>query len=149
MADPITLGLASTAVSLVSGTIGLLKEAKEAAKRSDDHDLEDKLSADFDSILELKEVVGSLRDENAELRKHLQTRASLKWDSRTKLYFAEGDPDPFCPTCLDLDGTPIRLHPVVDQGQLWRHDCKGCKNIYLIANRPRAPRHEIDPSGDE
>src|ERR1035437_9820712 len=98
MTDPITLGLASTAVGLVNSTIGLLKEARDAAKRSDDHDLKDKLSDVFDAVLELKEVIGGLRDENVELLKRLQTRASLKWDSRNKLYFAEGDPDPFCPT---------------------------------------------------
>jgi hypothetical protein len=32
MNDPLTLGLASTAVGLVNGTIGPLKEAREAAK---------------------------------------------------------------------------------------------------------------------
>src|ERR1035441_1696668 len=126
MSDPVTLGLASTAVGLVNGTIGLLKEAREAAKRSDDHDLKDKLSEVFDSILELKEVIGSLRDENAELRKTLETRATLKWDSHQKLYFAEGDPDPFCPACMDLNGRQIRLHPVYRTGtrSLFRHDCK-------------------------
>jgi hypothetical protein len=147
MSDPLTLGLATTAVGLVNGTIGLLKEARESAKRSDDHDLKDKLSEVYDSVLELKEVIGNLRDENAELLKRLQTRAALKWDTQTKLYFAEGDPDPFCPTCLDKDEAQIRLQAVVDEGQLWRYDCKVCKNLYQIAERPRPPRREIDPYG--
>src|ERR1700677_703886 len=107
MSDPITLGLASTAVGLVNGTISLLKEARDAAKRSDDHDLKDKLSEVFDSVLELKEVIGNLREENAELRKQLDTRASLTWDTRQKLYFADGDPDPFCPACMDLSSRQI------------------------------------------
>jgi hypothetical protein len=146
MSDPLTLGLASTAVSLVSGTLGLLKEAREAAKRSDDHDLKNKLNDGYDSLLELKEVIGNLRDENAELLKRLQTRASLKGNSRTKLYFADGDPDPFCPTCLDQNGTQIRLHTAVDDGVLWRYDCKVCKNYYLVNERPRIRREQIDPS---
>lgn len=95
MSDPISLGLASTAVTLVNGTIGLLKEARASAKRSDDHDLKDKLSEVFDSVLELKEVIGNLRNENNELRARLEERANLKWDTEEKLYFAEGDPDPF------------------------------------------------------
>jgi hypothetical protein len=99
MSDPLTLGLASTAVSLVNGTIGLLKQARDSAKRSDDHDLKDKLSEVFDSVLELKEVIGNLREENAELRKRLDTRASLNWDSKAKLYFAENDPRSILP-CL-------------------------------------------------
>ncbi len=47
----------------------MLKEAREAAKRSDDHGLKDTLSDVYDSVLELKEVLGGLREENAELRK--------------------------------------------------------------------------------
>ncbi len=130
MTDPTTLGLASTAVSLVSGTIGLLKEAREAAKRSDDHDLKDKLSEVYDSVLELKEVIGKLRDENAELLNRLKTRASLKFDRRAKLYFAEGDPDPFCPACLDDGGKQIRLIPDYNDGALLQYQCKVCKNFY-------------------
>lgn len=133
MNDPLTLGLASTAVSLVNGTIGLLKEARESAKRSDDHDLKDKLSEVFDSVLELKEVIGNLRDENAELRKRIETRASLKWDSKHKLYFADGDPDPFCPACMDLSGRQIRLQPVYfSSNELWKYECKVCKNDYVM-----------------
>ena len=138
MTDPISLGLATSAVTLVNGTIGLLKEARDAAKRSDDHDLKDKLSEVYDSVLELKEVIGNLRDENADLLKRLQTRASVKWDGRTKLYFADNDPDPFCPACLDLNEKPIRLQPVTDEGVLWRYDCKVCKNMYSVSSRPRS-----------
>src|ERR1039458_3790310 len=89
MSDPLTLGLSSAAVVLVNGTIGLLKEARDAAKRSDDHDLKDKLSEVFDSVLQLKEVISNLRDENADLKKRLETRSTLKWDSNLRLYFAE------------------------------------------------------------
>jgi hypothetical protein len=117
---------------MVNGTIGLLKEARDAAKRSDDHDLKDKLSDVFDSVLELKEVVGSLREENAELRKRLETRSNLKWDSGRNLYFAVGDNDPYCPACVDDGGKQIRLYPVYSSGRLFRYDCKVCKNIFPI-----------------
>ncbi len=133
MNDPLTLGIASTAVSLVNGTIGLLKEARDAAKQSDDHDLKDKLSEVFDSVLELKEVIGNLRDENKELRSRLETRANLRWDTKHKLYFADGDPDPFCPACMDLNGKQIRLHPVfASSGVLWKYECKVCENYFLV-----------------
>jgi hypothetical protein len=134
MNDPTTLGLASTAVGLVNGTIGLLKEARNAAKRSDDHDLKDKLSEVFDAVLELKEVVGNLRDENAALQKQLQTRAALKWDTARKMYFAEDDPDPFCPACLDVKGQQVRLQPVfaVNSRTIFRYDCKACMNHFMV-----------------
>lgn len=134
MSDPLTIGLASTAVSLVNGTIGLLKEARESAKRSDDHDLKDKLSDVFDSVLELKEVIDNLRDENDELRKRIKTRAALTWDSKQKVYLAEGDSDPFCPACLDLNGSAIRLQPAPSYGNnvLCKYECKVCKNGFGI-----------------
>jgi hypothetical protein len=133
MSNPITLGLASTAVGLVNGTIGLLKEAREAAKRSDDHDLKDKLSEVFDAVLELKEVIGNLREENTELRKMLEARAALKFDSKLKLYFAEGDPDPFCPACFDLNSRQIHLYPHTDgEGGLYMYECKVCKSKFLL-----------------
>lgn len=137
MSDPLTLGVASTAVSLVNGAISLLKEARESAKRSDDHDLKDKLSDVYDAVLGLKECLGSLKDENSDLLRRLQTRASLKWDTRLKLYFAEDDPDPFCPTCMDQSVSRIRLHPDTLDGQLWRYICKACKNHFTVNQRPR------------
>jgi len=131
MSDPLTLGLASTAVGLVNGTIGLLKEARDAAKRSDDHDLKDKLSEVYDAVLELKEVLGNLREENTELRKQLEARSRLKWDSEQKLYFEEGDPDPFCPSCMDLSGKHIRLQrPSHYDSTFWKYQCKVCQNFF-------------------
>ena len=125
--------MASTAVGLVNGTISLLKEARDAAKRSDDHDLKDKLSEVFDSVLELKEVIGNLREENAALRKMLEARATLKWDSKQKLYFAEQDPDPFCPACFDLNSRQIRLYPHLDSdGKLYMFECKVCKSKFDV-----------------
>ena len=112
----------------------MLKEARESAKRSDDHDLKDKLSEVFDSVLELKEVIGNLRDENAELRKRLEARANLKWDSRRQLYFFDGDPDPFCPACLDGVGKQVRLRGEYGEGsrQPWRYDCLVCKSHFIL-----------------
>jgi hypothetical protein len=130
MSDPITLGLAGTAIGIANNAIGLLKEARDAAKDSDDHDLKDKLSEVFDAVLELKEAVGSLREENADLRKQIEARKKLNWDSKHKLYFGEGDPDPYCPSCWDLNGQQIRLQPYA-QSALWKHECRVCKNTYV------------------
>jgi hypothetical protein len=125
MSDPLALGLASTAVDLVNNTIGLLKAAKEAAKRSKDHDLKEKLSEVFDAVLELKDAIGDLRAENADLRKQLDTRAKLKWNSKSKLYYMDDDPDPFCPTCWGRDMKPVRLHPGIypQSNRKWGYIC--------------------------
>jgi hypothetical protein len=103
------------------------------------------LSEVFDSVLELKQGIGNLRDENAELLRRLKTREFLKWDNRTKLYFADGDPDPFCPTCMDQNGTQIRLHPCIDHGQIWQYVCKVCKNYFEVDSRPNPRPIQIEP----
>jgi len=132
MSDPLTLGLASTAVGLVNGTLDLLKKARDAAKQSDDHDLKSELSEVLDSVLELKEAIGKLRDENAELRKQLETRAALKWSSQASLYFADNDPDPFCPTCFDRDQKQIRLHWYYSNPMRTEWICRVCNNSFTV-----------------
>lgn len=94
MSGPLTLGIAQSAVALASGTLGILKEAREAAKRSEDHDLKNKLSEVFDNVLELKESIFALRDENEQLRKQLQTKRELKWDTREKVSRVRHPPNP-------------------------------------------------------
>lgn len=135
MTDPVTLGIAVKAVGLVNGTIGLLKEARESAKRSDDHDLKDKLSEVFDSVLELKEALTALREENEVLRKQIETRTALKWNSELKVYFAGDDSDPYCPACMDLNGKAIRLNQPSSftVSNLWKYQCRVCKNVYVPA----------------
>jgi hypothetical protein len=128
MSDPLTLGLASTAVGLVNSTIGLLKQARESAKQSEDHELKDRLNEVYDAVLGIKDVIGNLRDENDNLRNQLDTRANLKWDSKSKLYFMENDRDPFCPACMGLDRKAIRLRPGIykESGRQWGYVCKVC-----------------------
>jgi hypothetical protein len=128
MSDPITLGLASTAVGLVNGTISLFKQAKEAAKNSDDHALKDKLSEVFDEILNLKEAVFNLAQENATLLGQLEQQKDVKWDTKSGFYYVAGDLDPFCPACWDRENKLCRLRPVYwSSGALSRHDCQVCK----------------------
>jgi regulator of replication initiation timing len=130
MSDPITLGLASTAVGLVNGTISLFKQAKEAAKNSDDHELKDKLSEVFDEILNLKEAVFNLAQENATLLGQLEQQKDVKWDTKSGFYYVASDLDPFCPTCWERDRKLIHLRPIYSYSSLFRHDCHVCKAIF-------------------
>ena len=129
MSDPLSLGLASTAVGLVNGTISLLKDAKQAAKSSQDHELKEKVSEVYDEILNLKEAVSNLAKENEDLRRQLTERAKVKWDGKIGAYFAEGDPDPFCPACFDGNSKLVRLTPVFARSgssEVWKYDCGVC-----------------------
>jgi hypothetical protein len=111
MGDPLTLGLAATAVGLVNSTISLFKQVNEAAKESDDLDLKRGLSDLYGQIVELKAHVLDIAQENDDLRKKLRQRESVRWDSKTGFYFGDQDPDPLCPYCYEREERLIHLSP--------------------------------------
>ena len=113
MADPLTLGIASTAVGLVNGTISLLKQAREAAKSSEDHDLKDKLNEIYDTFLELKELIVSLREENSDLKRRFAEKASVTRNNVSGFYYESGDTDPLCPICWEKDERKVHLRPPI------------------------------------
>jgi hypothetical protein len=134
MNDPLTLGLASTAVGLVNGTISLFKQVNESAKNSDNLDLKNGLSSLGSQIVDLKVQILDLAQENADLRKQLDRRENVRWDSTLQVYFLEGDQAPICPSCWDLNGKLIRLHGERGHGcaEPWRYECKVCKNCFMV-----------------
>jgi hypothetical protein len=134
MSDPITVGLASTAVSLVNGTISLFKQVNDAAKESDNIDLKRGLSDLYSQIVEIKAQVLDLAQENTDLRRQLTLRNEMSWDASKGVYFAENDPSPFCPACWDGNGKLVRLNPNYARGGslVWKYDCKVCHNYFLV-----------------
>jgi hypothetical protein len=113
MSDPVTLGLASTAVSLVNGTINLFKQVNETAKTSDNLELKSGLNDLYSEIVNLKAIVLDLSNENADLRRVLDLRESLRRDTKSGSYFADNDPDPLCPICWERDRKPVHLGPAM------------------------------------
>jgi regulator of replication initiation timing len=127
MSDPLTLGLASTAVGLVNSTISLFKQVNESAKNSDDIDLKKGLSDLYNQIVELKAQILDLAQENADLRIQLNQRANINRDEVTGFYFQDDDPDPLCSLCYERDERRIHLTPSSDSGSRF---CKVCHNYF-------------------
>src|ERR1035437_3401081 len=124
MTDPLTLGLASTAVGLVNSTISLFKQVNEAAKNSDDLDLKRGLNDLYNQIVELKAQILDLAQENSDLRTKLNQKADIKRDVTTGFYFQEGDPDPLCSLCYERNEKRIHLNPPNGSGSRFCHVCK-------------------------
>jgi hypothetical protein len=123
MSDPLTLGLASTAVGLVNSTISLFKQVNEAAKKSDDLELKQGLNDLYGQFVELKAQVLDLAQENQELRKQLRQREEMRRDSQTGFYYQGQDPSPLCPNCYEREERFIHLRRVHLQGGLSCHLC--------------------------
>jgi len=65
----------ATVVQVVSSTIATLKNARDLAKDSKDNELKGVIGDAFDSLLDLKERILALDEENRELKAQLATKA--------------------------------------------------------------------------
>lgn len=86
-----------------------------------------------EKIMELREAVIELQDENADLKRNvkeleekLRFRSSLTF--RSPFYFAERDEVPYCPKCWEADKKAIHLLPPVNVVAGMRYDCAQCKS---------------------
>jgi hypothetical protein len=135
MSDPVTLGLVSTAVGLVNNTISLFKQVNESAKNSDNLELKSGLNDLYSEILSLKALVLELSQENADLRKSLDLRGSVKRDTKSGNFFVDNDPDPLCPICWERDGKTVHLRPARQKqsGTIYRK-CLVCNHELMAVD---------------
>ena len=72
MTDPISV--ATFALSLTTKATDALNALRERAQRSKDLDIKDQISTLYDIVLQLKEVISRLSDENKDLKQHLEAQ---------------------------------------------------------------------------
>ena len=101
------LTVAAAAMQILNNALGAMKATKERAKGSKDTELKEEISALYDVLLDLKEALMRLSDENAELRRNaeqLETAQRQEPELRqvgvVNFYFV-GDKGPYCQACYD------------------------------------------------
>src|SRR5580692_2196588 len=105
MTDPISV--ASLALSLTKNATEALNALRERSKTTKDLDIKDQISALYDNVLELKEVINRLLDENKELKRQLEqlehppAKPQIKQVGNTNYYFIGEDDGPYCQPCYD------------------------------------------------
>jgi hypothetical protein len=128
--DSIVPAAALSVASLVSNVLSSAKAAKELAKQSGDTDLKEQIGDLIDSVLEVKQRVLELDEENRSLRQQLAQKGAVRRDSQFGYYFGEGDPDPLCPKCYESAAKLIHL----TQAKTWsggvRRDCRECRQVF-------------------
>ena len=72
MSDPISI--ATTAIGLLKSTNEALSALRERAQRSKDLDIKEQINTIYDNVLQLKEVILRLLDENKELKDQLDPK---------------------------------------------------------------------------
>lgn len=134
MTDPISV--ASFALSLTKSATGALSALRERSKVSKDLDIKDQISTLYDNVLELKEVINRLLDENKELRRQLEEQQhppeepELRAVGEANYYFVGGK-GPYCQPCYDDKRKLVALEqPYTSEwGSVSRH-CLVCNNSF-------------------
>lgn len=128
-----------TVTSLVNSALGSVRAAKELAKDSSDTELKERIAEVYDSFLDIKDRVLDLDLENRTLREQLAKRATFKRTSEFGYYFADGDPDPYCPKCYEGAGKEIHLPKASDRVGGFMRVCRECKHQYVEGKRKTPP----------
>ncbi len=112
--DPISV--ASLVLSITTKTTEALNALRERATRSKDIDIKEQINTLYDNVLQMKEVMSRLLDENKEQKRQLEEQRNppeppkIKQVGETNYYF-KGDEGPFCQPCYDDKGKLVALSP--------------------------------------
>ncbi|HEY6768005.1 MAG TPA: hypothetical protein VI386_24890 [Candidatus Sulfotelmatobacter sp.] len=134
MSEP--LAVANLALSLLGKTTDALNALRERSQRSKDLDIKDQISTMYDNVLQLKEVVSRLLDENKGLQRqlaeqqHPPEKPKIKQVGQTNYYFIDKE-GPYCQPCYDKTKTLVVLLPPKrsTHGGLHR-DCPVCHTLF-------------------
>jgi formate dehydrogenase maturation protein FdhE len=124
----------------------IIQNAKELAaliKKLGNIELERRTLSLQSEILELTSELVELKKENAEMKQLLEREKQLTF--KPPLYYAEGDPTPFCPICWEQHRKTIHVigpKTVESTGHVYAH-CNICNKDFVIV-QGRSISHTIN-----
>lgn len=126
-------GLAGTASQIIANTLEALKSVRERAQSSKDNDLKERISGLYDNVLELKEVILQLTEENLDQKRQIEAlqrareapQPVLRQVGSCNFYFV-GEEGPYCQPCYDGKHTLTKLSPPENWNRGVRRHCVLC-----------------------
>jgi hypothetical protein len=120
----------ATVVQVIGSTIATLKNARDLAKDSKDRELKEVIGDAFDALLNLKERMLALDEENRQLKDQLAIRASFTGPVPPHGYIYanedESQAHPLCPRCYQEKGHVYPLELQKTYGGNTRRYCPNC-----------------------
>ncbi|PXB17821.1 hypothetical protein [Vibrio parahaemolyticus] len=98
------------------------------------------------TMVEASQLQGILAQKNEEIRQlksKLDEKASVEYDPKTEVYWADGVDAPYCPICYESYGKLIHLSEHLDSRNIDfdipnpHHNCKNCGKSYYKTNVER------------
>jgi len=124
---------ASTAGQLLGIAVSIVKNARDLAKDSSNHELKNVISDAYDAVLNLKEKLLALDEENRQLKAQLAKRGSFIGPVPPNGYVYRADDDhkvhPLCPKCYQEKGHESFLTKIGDQMKRVSRKCPVCQLV--------------------
>lgn len=143
MTDPISV--ASFALSLGSKATDVLNAIRERAQRSKDAEIKQQINTLYDVVLQMKEAMSRLIDENKKLKQQIENEhmarvaiPKIKQVGDTNYYF-QGDEGPYCQPCYDTKGKLVTLPPSEPWSGGIRRECPVCHEYFYEKRMDRRP----------
>ncbi|MFZ0860032.1 MAG: hypothetical protein WCA27_22445 [Candidatus Sulfotelmatobacter sp.] len=128
----------NAALQILATATKFLNAIRERVAASSDPEAKALVNEMYDQMAALKEAVGRVTDENAELRRRtaqLENPAEAK--PRPKIrqvgavnYYFVGDEGPYCQACYDDKRKLVALSPAEEWNRGVRRQCTVCKNYF-------------------
>ena len=106
MNDITTVG---AAVGMLNAAFGAFKHVRELSSGSGDLNLKESVAELYEKLLDVKQKLFELEDENRNLKQQLEVKAEVERRPPFGYWFKKGDDDPFCPVCYEKDEKLIHL----------------------------------------
>lgn len=119
------------------GVIESLKEIADLVKKFNDDELNRKIVDLEGEIVERTLQIGSLEEENEELKRTLSLIKKMRF--KKPFYFQGDDPVPFCPRCWEKEKKPVHLIGPVKVATGLRYGCPNCKEFFVEEGKGSNP----------
>lgn len=131
----------SAITTIVANATKALDSLRQQAQSSKDLALKENIGKLYDSLLELKELLGRLIKENEELRRRTIEGEGPKPEPREvgkAVYLFVGEEGPFCQPCYVKMGKLVKLPPLGNTGR----QCTVCGQFFREKDSPAPPKPE-------
>ena len=127
-----SLTAAAAAAKILNEALDLFKSAREQAKRSKDTDLKETINSLFDVVLDLKQAVLLVTEENNQLRAELEksTEKPKRKQVGEAIYYFVGEEGPFCQPCYDDKRKLVALTAAEQWSGGVRRQCLVCHHFF-------------------
>lgn len=137
------LGVAATTAQIVADVVGTVKAARDLAKATGNRELKEKIGEAYDGLLDLRQRLLDLDDENRQLRAELAKKVEIDGPRPPFGYFFDkSHPDsPLCPKCYQSKESRLSyMGPAVPWNRGVRRDCRICGFTIFEKEMDLSPR---------